>query len=175
MKYLLSLLLVALFLSCKQEPKIPVEPEPQLTILDSIGMVYGYPNWSKVNSIHFTFNVVGDPGYKRSWKWDVRKQEVTSVIEEDTVTYLRRAVDSTVAEVDARFINDKYWLLVPFNLVWDQENFTYSIEDEVMEGALVFGNWDFHLFWAPRTEESLRKYLAGYLGCCTEKTAACHA
>ena len=131
MKYLLSLLLVALFLSCKQEPKIPVEPEPQLTILDSIGMVYGYPNWSKVNSIHFTFNVVGDPGYKRSWKWDVRKQEVTSVIEEDTVTYLRRAVDSTVAEVDARFINDKYWLLVPFNLVWDQENFTYSIEDEV--------------------------------------------
>jgi len=127
MKYLVLLLTIVFFLSCRQAPEKTVETEPQLTILDSIAQVYGHDNWSKVNTIHFTFNVVRpDREYGRSWTWNTRKQEVTSVIEGDTVTYLRSEVDSVLAPVDARFINDKYWLLVPFNLVWDRDSFSYE-------------------------------------------------
>ena len=132
MKYLLPLLLLALIISCQETPKKPIEPKKELSLLDSIALTYGYDNWQDVNTIRFTFNVVGDPGYKRSWKWDVQKQEVTSIIEGDTVTYLRSEVDSTLMQVDARFINDKYWLLVPFNLIWDKQNFEYSIQDDVL-------------------------------------------
>ena len=132
MKYLYAILSIAVLLSCQQEPKNPVEPQPQLTLLDSIALVYGYENWSKVNTIRYTFNVKRpDRAYFRSWSWDVRNQEVTSVNEGDTITYRRADVDSTLAVVDARFINDKYWLLVPFNLIWDQDNFTYEVEEDV--------------------------------------------
>ena len=130
MKYLLALILVAILLSCQEQPKKPVEPQPQLTLLDSIAQAYGFNNWSKVNSIRFTFNVERpDRAYYRSWSWDIRNQEVTSINEGDTITYRRAEVDSTLAVVDARFINDKYWLLVPFNLIWDQDNFTYEVEE----------------------------------------------
>ena len=132
MKYLLSLRALALFISCQEEPKKPVEPTPQLTLLDSIALAYGYDNWSAVNTIQFSFNVARpDRTYKRSWIWNTRKQEVTSIIEGDTITYLRKAVDSTLTQTDARFINDKYWLLVPFNLVWDRDNFSYEVQDDV--------------------------------------------
>lgn len=127
MKYLIPLLTVLLFFSCQETTKNSEVIKPQLTILDSIAQVYGYNNWSKVNSIQFTFNVARpDRDYSRSWTWNTRLQEVTSVIEGDTISYLRTAVDSTLAQVDARFINDKYWLLVPFNLVWDRNSFSYE-------------------------------------------------
>lgn len=127
MKHLLPILTIVLFLSCQQGAKKPDKIGPQLTILDSIARVYGYENWSKVNTIQFTFNVARpDRDYGRSWTWNVRKQEVTSIIEGDTITYLRTEVDSALAPIDARFINDKYWLLVPFNLVWDRNSFSYS-------------------------------------------------
>ena len=31
--------------------------------------------------------------------------------------------------MDAQFINDSYWLLFPFKLVWDRESFNYKVED----------------------------------------------
>ena len=45
---------------------------------------------------------------------------------QDTVHYNRKAVDSTMAQWDASFINDKYWFLAPFQLVWDKDSFTYE-------------------------------------------------
>lgn len=131
MKFSSLLLILILYISCQHAPKKVDQPEPQLNILDSVALAYGYENWNKVNSIAFTFNVARpDRTYQRSWKWDIPKQEVTSIIEGDTAIYARSDVDSTLLQADARFINDKYWLLVPFNLVWDRDNFTYSISEK---------------------------------------------
>jgi hypothetical protein len=38
----------------------------------------------------------------------------------DTVRFNRNALDSISKQYDAAFINDKFWLLAPYNLVWDE-------------------------------------------------------
>ncbi|MGK0386344.1 MAG: hypothetical protein ACI849_000954, partial [Patiriisocius sp.] len=38
----------------------------------------------------------------------------------DTITFNRNTLDSVTKQYDANFINDKYWLLAPFNLIWDE-------------------------------------------------------
>lgn len=38
----------------------------------------------------------------------------------DTITYNRKSVNSTSLNADRGFINDKFWLLIPFQLVWDE-------------------------------------------------------
>lgn len=132
MKKGVLILIALLSLACKEKERAPEIPKQELTLLDSIAHVYGYKNWNTVNKISFTFNVNRpDRQYARSWIWDTRKNEVTSIIEGDTITYLRKEVDSTLVPIDARFINDKYWLLVPFNLVWDRDSFTYSVAEQV--------------------------------------------
>jgi hypothetical protein len=43
-----------------------------------------------------------------------------------STTYNRKIVDSTTTNINAAFINDKFWLLAPYQLVWDANNFTYD-------------------------------------------------
>lgn len=38
-------------------------------------------------------------------------------------------MDSTALDLDKKFINDRYWILAPFNLIWDSKNFTYTLEE----------------------------------------------
>ena len=42
------------------------------------------------------------------------------VSKSDTISYIRTQLDSISLKTDKAFINDKYWLLAPFNLVWDE-------------------------------------------------------
>lgn len=49
----------------------------------------------------------------------------------DTVVYNRTSMDSLTKKTDASFINDKYWLLAPFNLVWD-EGVSFSEKENVV-------------------------------------------
>ncbi len=37
----------------------------------------------------------------------------------DTMQYIRNSIDSINQKFDKAFINDVFWLLAPFNLVWD--------------------------------------------------------
>ena len=117
---------------CKdQKPTKEESPEAEKTVLEKIAVAHGFDNWKKVNEIQFTFNVDRDTThYERSWIWDTRSNQVTAIMGTDTISYQRQAVDSTVAKIDAGFINDKYWLLAPFNLVWDKGSFTYEHSEE---------------------------------------------
>ena len=103
--------------------------ESPKTLLDSIADAYGYQLWKDVEQISFTFNV-DRPTRKsaRSWHWDVKNSLVRSTIDTATVVYSKLQVDSTMMGIDARFINDSYWLLFPFKLVWDKDSFTYKVE-----------------------------------------------
>lgn len=102
----------------RTEDKIPTTPE-------SIAYANGLKNWGNIKEIRYTFNMDRDSTHhKRSWIWKPKSNIVTLTTDKDTITYHRSKMDSISKKADQKFINDKYWLLVPFNLVWDINSFT---------------------------------------------------
>ena len=55
----------------------------------------------------------------------------------DTISYNRKDMDSLSINADKGFINDKYWLLAPFQLLWDH---TAAISEVVKEEAPISKN-----------------------------------
>jgi len=136
-KWILPLCLAGLlFTSCKEAPKQvaiseqeDVEPK---NFLELLADKHGFENWEQVERIAFTFNVDRDTShYERSWIWDIGADRVTQISGGDTLSYLRSEVDSTLTRADAGFINDKFWLLAPYQWVWDQQSFTWEFEEGV--------------------------------------------
>lgn len=124
---------LSLVFSCKQEQKTVAKkveiPKKQLSIPEKVAQANGFANWSKVNNIRFTFNVErGDSHFERTWSWAPKTNEVVFMTREDTIAYNRKAIDSSLAKTDAGFINDKFWLLAPYQLVWDANGYTYEHE-----------------------------------------------
>ncbi|MEZ2415923.1 hypothetical protein ACA086_13250 [Muriicola sp. E247] len=148
-KNALSLAFLLLFLlACKTDKKItPVKEE---TILEKVANAHGIDRWNDVKEIRFTFNVDRDTmHFERHWVWNTRSQEVQGISRGDTILYNRKAVDSLSKKADAAFINDKYWLLAPINIFWDQNNLTYKFEenalapisnDSLSKLTVVYGN-----------------------------------
>ncbi len=144
MKNIIVLSLFSLtILACKQESKKEYKHEEDIeeikstetikneipTTAEAIADANGYKNWEKVKEIQFTFNVDRDSShYERSWRWNPKKDEVTMITAQDTLSYNRKDIDSVSLKADQGFINDKYWLLAHFNLVWDEKSFTSKHE-----------------------------------------------
>ena len=106
-------------------------PEPDADPLQSTANAIAYGNgfgqWPDVSEITFTFNVDrGERHFERSWVWEPILDRVTMMTTTDTLRYLRSEMDSTHLRADQAFINDKFWLLAPYQLVWDQRNSTLS-------------------------------------------------
>jgi hypothetical protein len=145
--FLLSLILIG----CKSDKKI-MQPtkEVNLTILEKIANAHGYENWKNVEEIAFTFNVDRDSMHmERSWIWRPKNNDVLRISGEDTLRYNRKNMDSVAFKANAGFINDRYWLLAPFNLVWDRSSFSFEHkEDQVapisnksmQKLTIVYGN-----------------------------------
>lgn len=112
-KTIIIILISILYISCKQntETKTVV---PKLSIAEKIANAHGYENWANVSEIAFTFNE------RRSWKWQPKTNDVTLIQDTIEVSYNRAKIDSTLTKIDRGFINDKFWLLIPFQLVWDE-------------------------------------------------------
>lgn len=124
-------------LSCKsdKENTTNIKTAEKLTASQKIAQTYGIENWKNVNSISFTFNVKKDSSiFKRSWQWFPKTNRVVLKSKNDTLRYNRNQIDSTVVNADKAFINDKFWLLAPFNLVWDSGT---SISEPVTETAPI--------------------------------------
>lgn len=148
-KFLFPIAVVLLLLACKSEKnKVEEKDEETLSIPHKIAMAHGFENWKEVSEIGFTFNVDRDTSHlERSWRWKVATAEVISISKKDTIRYYRTAVDSTSLTADAGFTNDRYWILAPFNLVWDQDNYSYSHESDAS---------------APISKESMQKLTIVY-------------
>jgi len=125
---LLLLLAIITVTACKDEKKQETMPTtPELTILDKVANAHGFEAWNTINQIQFTFNVDRDTThFERKWTWNTKTNEVTGNSMGQSTTYNRKIVDSTTTNINAAFINDKFWLLAPFQLVWDAKNFTYD-------------------------------------------------
>jgi len=97
------------------------------TILEKIAIANGFDNWKTVEEIKFTFNVDRDTShFERTWIWKPKTNDVTAISDQGILSYNWADMDSTAYKTNGGFINDKYWLLAPFQLVWDQNNITHE-------------------------------------------------
>jgi len=132
-KYFLFALTITSLWSCKNETKeapttekievsIPKIEDTKLSEAEAIAFKSGLENWKDVSQIEFTFNV--DRGGKnvarRAWTWKPKTGDITMKQGDRIVNYNRTSIDSTAQRTDQGFINDKFWLLAPYQLVWDE-------------------------------------------------------
>lgn len=98
-------------------------------IAEQIARTYGFDSFGQIDAIRYTFNLDA-PGLKlsRSWIWEPKADRVTFQGKDKAgnpvkVTYVRSQLSSQPAnvknEIDSGFINDQYWLVLPFHLLWD--------------------------------------------------------
>lgn len=88
---------------------------------------YGLDAFDQVKVIRFTFNAqVGTKQVRRAWSWAPHTGKVTLWAEGPAAasTFTHPLADNTTDDrlraLDAKFVNDRYWLLFPLHLVWDQ-------------------------------------------------------
>ncbi len=116
---LILLVMFAFVFSCKQKKEAKIV-EKDMTTAEKIAHANGFENWKNVSELQFTFNVERDTShFERAWTWKPKTEDVIMISGKDTVAYNRKSMDSTAMNADRAFINDKYWMLAPFQLVWD--------------------------------------------------------
>jgi len=109
-------------------------------ILEKITQTYGLQSFGQIEAIRYTFNAEA-PGLSisRSWTWEPKTDQVTFEGKDKSgnpvkVTYQRSQLGSQSAEVkeniDSGFLNDNYWLILPFHFSWDTNA---AIEDAGMQ------------------------------------------
>ena len=109
-------------------------------IIEKLAKTYGLDSFGQIEAIRYTFNAEA-PGLNlsRSWTWEPKTDQVTYEGKDKSgkpvkVTYLRSQLGSQPAEVknniDPAFLNDNYWLILPFHIVWDT---SATVEDAGMQ------------------------------------------
>jgi hypothetical protein len=127
-KGLILLCFIFIIVGCNEVKKSSEEIQSQekiserkLTTAETIAYKNGFENWDKVSEINFTFNVDrGGKHFERFWSWKPKSNDVLMIRGNDSVSYNRMKMDSIIKKTDASFINDKFWLLAHFNLIWDE-------------------------------------------------------
>ena len=124
MKKIILLFSIFSLLSCKNEKSESttesVENEEK-TKAREIAEAHGFENFKDVNEIKFTFNVkVGDSvRTSRSWHWKTKTDEIRLTEGDISRAYVQdKSIAEEEKEIDQKFINDSYWLLFPYQLVW---------------------------------------------------------
>ncbi|MCA1828507.1 MAG: hypothetical protein ABR567_21640 [Myxococcales bacterium] len=106
-----------------------VSAQQRPAIADKIAKTYGLDSFGQIDAIRYTFNIDAGPRkVARSWVWEPKKEQVSYEGKDKAgnpvkVTYSRSQIASqsevVKEQVDPGFVNDQYWLLFPFHLVWD--------------------------------------------------------
>ena len=138
-KTLLFLLCATVLWSCNNTTKTSdTEASPDTetivatTPAEKIANANGIEHWNDVSEINFTFNVDrGENHFERSWSWNPKTDAVTMTSANDTVAYNRKQMDSITKKTDGAFVNDSYWLLAPYKLVWDEGTTLSEVSKEI--------------------------------------------
>jgi hypothetical protein len=107
---------------------------------EQIAKTYGFESFGQIEAIRYTFNAQF-PGVKvsRSWVWHPKTDQVSYEGKDKDgkpvkVTYVRSQLNGAPAQVtdtiDPDFVNDQYWLLLPFHVYWD---FSADVQDMGMQ------------------------------------------
>jgi hypothetical protein len=98
-------------------------------IAEQIAKAYGLDSFGQIEAIRYTWNAQF-PGVNisRTWVWEPKTGQVSYEGKDKDgkpvkVTYLRSQLNSQPAnvkdEIEPSFVNDQYWLIFPFHVVWD--------------------------------------------------------
>jgi hypothetical protein len=111
-------------------------------VVEKLAKAYGFDSWDQVDAIRYTFNL-DIPALKlqlaHSWEWEPKTGNVTFETKDKDgkpvkVTYnrsqLSSAPDNVKNEVEPNFVNDNYWLILPFHIYWDT---SATVTDEGMQ------------------------------------------
>lgn len=122
----LILLLCVLFACTESKQQL------EETLPDKVAKAYGIEKFDEIKSIAYTWNVQRDSVsvFSRRWTWDIQSRQVTYAGSDTTFTYSLDLPADQLPEVNQGFINDKYWLMMPFQLAWDT-GYTYEITESV--------------------------------------------
>src|SRR5438045_2041635 len=111
-------------------------------IADKMAKTHGLDSFGQVEGIRYTFNVER-PGanVSRSWEWNPKTDSVSYEGKDKDgkpvkVAYQRAQATGVPEDIDANFLNDQYWLLLPFHVIWDT---SATVTDEGMQ-KLPLGN-----------------------------------
>ena len=127
-KLILFTFLFAALTSCKnEETKIGKETaaEPEKSIQQQIAVAHGLNNFTDVEEIQFTFNVKVQDSLRtsRAWTWKPQTDEIRLTEGDISQTYTKTdSISEDDKQIDQKFINDSYWLLFPFQMVWSDAN-----------------------------------------------------
>jgi hypothetical protein len=109
-------------------------------IVEKLANTYGLQSYGQVDAIRYTWSAQF-PGVdiSRTWTWEPKTGQVTYEGKGKDgkpvkVTYLRSQLSSQPAnvkdDIDPGFINDNYWLMLPFHIYWDT---SATVTDEGMQ------------------------------------------
>lgn len=118
---LLSFVVLVLATTCWAQTRPP--------ILEQTAKTYGLDSFGQIEAVRYSFNLE-IPGLKlaRTWEWEPKTGKVSYEGKDKDgkpvkVSYLRSELasqsDTVKKEIDPGFINDNYWLLLPFHVYWD--------------------------------------------------------
>jgi hypothetical protein len=124
--------LVVVVISMQVAAAAHAEESNPADLAQQVANAYGIDHWDEVEELSFTFNVkTPNKEIARSWTWRPQDNSVTLHNKEypdDLISYRRDEMDEYTHEVvnktDRQFINDSYWLLFPFQLVWSNPAIT---------------------------------------------------
>jgi hypothetical protein len=99
-------------------------------IAEQIAKTYGIDSWGQVEAIRYTWNgeVTGLFKVSRTWTWEPKTGMVTYEGPDKAgktvkVTYnsnqLGSEPDNVKNEIEPGFVNDQYWAVFPFHVIWD--------------------------------------------------------
>lgn len=118
MRHILFLSAVILGLAACNDAKQMNKTE---TLQQKIGKAYGIENFSKLDKLSFTFNTKrGETLNSRNWVWHPKKNLIEFKSPTSNIVYMRDTIRSPeMKKIDGMFINDQYWLMYPFHIIWD--------------------------------------------------------
>lgn len=139
MKTIIPLFAFLIIVSACKTDKKPETAQPKMeeivtikeqTIPEKIAYAHGFEHWKNIKQIQFKFNVErgGNVSPGRTWNWRTKTNDVLFMSQTDTLAYNRNTLDSISQKTNGGFVNDKFWLLAPFNLIWDRDSYTYTHE-----------------------------------------------
>ena len=130
-KILFTALFLLFILSCKEKSTEGSSTEPkgeELAITEKIAYANGLKEFEEVNKLNYTFNVKRNDSLvtSRSWSWKPQVDSVTYSEGNTSLSYNYVEDAKAHPEIDQKFINDQYWLLFPFHLVWDEMEYEHN-------------------------------------------------
>ena len=109
----------------------PSVPEQGSSVRERIAKTYGLDSFGQIEAIRYTWNgeIPGVFKLTHAWEWEPKTNTVSYEGKDKDgkpvkVTYTRSELssqtDAVKNEVDPAFLNDNYWLLLPFHVYWDK-------------------------------------------------------